>query len=752
MNHDTEVLSLGPLSVRSQSAVERIRKRPRFLSDIRATYGFKGRLWPREAVLELKKYDESGTVTVQLGLADGDEEHTFRAEVEDGAVFFEQTQYMLSIYLPQAQDARLFSPIRWLCEAADWNPRSRLFSLPLNFGNDLGDFQICWEWLSKDGLWNSASLSGQVFSYKLNVRTHFMRMIKDVEERFKLINLELLRQTSWGCESRNEGETTPSTWLIIFQDVRETMTECFRRLTEEHRLRLKSEVRMLRPERIRKISPKDEERLAEVLKENPERRQPAVFKTPDADTPENRYMKQILHNVISDLRGLAECIAGKKEIAPIFKERLEEWSDDFSVLLEHRFWKKIGPCSELRGESLILSQDPLYAGICRSWFLLQTGLRLFIEEQFSGGISDASQLYEVWCLAEICSVVEGFGWEYVPEKSTGFISSEDSLGSGRHTQKSINLVYRYRQDESLLICISYQAYYGKKPSEESFWEGIMSTPTDQNPDIVLRLFRDDLQRAPVYTWIFDAKYRLDGDAAPEDALNQMHRYRDAVLRMVELDGSLVRESLGAFVLYPGKGGAGRQTESIKKTNIGAIPIRPSETGNENNSEALKKHLSELLKIDPVESFFRTEMRLYKNVPRMKKVPAFIVLLDVSHISLSSSGKGGSMLLVPETLVKSAGIPPAEWNWLFCEDEKNPADSVLFHVYLDEDTASEKHSGEADGFIRFSVRGQEKITSVSEVHRRYSGFTEIRLSKYNSGEITEFPGENLRVASGNRSRQ
>lgn len=37
-----------------------------------------------------------------------------------------------------------------------------------------------------------------------------------------------------------------------------------------------------------------------------------------------------------------------------------------------------------------------------------------------------------------------------------------------------------------------------------------------------------------FTYLFDAKYRIDGkdrngvDVPPEDAINQMHRYRDAI--------------------------------------------------------------------------------------------------------------------------------------------------------------------------------------------------------------------------------
>jgi len=51
----------------------------------------------------------------------------------------------------------------------------------------------------------------------------------------------------------------------------------------------------------------------------------------------------------------------------------------------------------------------------------------------------------------------------------------------------------------------------------------------------LCLTKNDLKENYVLTYLYDAKYRLssddynDGpDLPPEDAINQMHRYRDAI--------------------------------------------------------------------------------------------------------------------------------------------------------------------------------------------------------------------------------
>ena len=79
----------------------------------------------------------------------------------------------------------------------------------------------------------------------------------------------------------------------------------------------------------------------------------------------------------------------------------------------------------------------------------------------------------------------------------------------------------------------YQPSASAKPSSSIGWESIAALPVIQNPDLVLRL---EQHGVATKTWIFDSKYRVDVDtknsqreSAPPDAIDQMHRYRDAIL-------------------------------------------------------------------------------------------------------------------------------------------------------------------------------------------------------------------------------
>ncbi len=113
-----------------------------------------------------------------------------------------------------------------------------------------------------------------------------------------------------------------------------------------------------------------------------------------------------------------------------------------------------------------------------------------------------------------------------------------------------------------------------------------SKTTEQRPDIVLRLTKTE--GSIQYTYLFDAKYRLRDttiparngvEVPPVDAINQLHRYRDAIYYTKSNDEKLKREVIGGFVLYPGNlskqqfQGSYYQ-RSVDEVNIGAFPLKP----------------------------------------------------------------------------------------------------------------------------------------------------------------------------------
>ena len=126
--------------------------------------------------------------------------------------------------------------------------------------------------------------------------------------------------------------------------------------------------------------------------------------------------------------------------------------------------------------------------------------------------------------------------------------------------------------------------------------------TTQKPDIVLQLTKNDLQNDMKMTYLFDAKYRIDkrekgADIPPEDAINQMHRYRDAIYYKEYDSEQLKKEVIGGYILFPGTGEPAdvqqsKFYKSINEVNIGAFPLRPKD---EQNRKFLEEFIDSLIK-------------------------------------------------------------------------------------------------------------------------------------------------------------
>ncbi len=607
------VLQCGNLSVRSRKAAERFKiATSRGLSLDKAQYRLEGM---NEVNISIQK--------TPYKLETAYNESILETSDSCDAIFFDQTDYTFSIKLPESTtEAWLFSPIQSWCNKSDWDSESRKLSIPINFGNDLGDFQVCWEWKTADEEWHQASFSSQVFSTKLDLYTHFDIMLKEVGQKFNWVQLDLLRQTTWGWQSDPETDSNLRTWLLIFQEVRQEMSERYRKLISQHRSRLVEETRMLRAEQMKKISPRLEEAVAEGLRDNPNRRYRVPRRVLDADTLDNRYMKHILIQTIEQLNLIIDEIEGLERFSDIFKARLKEWSSEWSMLKQHRFWRGIGPFRGMRRASLILSQDPIYAGIRRSYFLLQQGLAFF-KQDLQGGIQNAAQLYEVWCFVKMDQLLRELKWTQKSEyhDSTSF---DDFLDLEKQDLQAgaVRLSYKRPDLDDVELSLLFQPSATSRRNSD-LWDGMMAVPVNQQPDLVLRLRRNDLPQKPVYTWIFDAKYRIKDNSAPDDAVNQMHRYRDAIIWAEESTGAgpYVREGIGAYVLYPGDDEKvkenSKQITSIDKTNIGAFPLRPNLSNKV--SKHLKTHVENLLKVNSDESVSKIkEDAYYYAVPTTKR--------------------------------------------------------------------------------------------------------------------------------------
>jgi predicted component of viral defense system (DUF524 family) len=184
-------------------------------------------------------------------------------------------------------------------------------------------------------------------------------------------------------------------------------------------------------------------------------------------------------------------------------------------------------------------------------------------EQYS--TSDLNELYETWCFLKVAQVVaELLGTEVdyselIPSDASGL---RFTLHKG--LARSVKLPGKF-----------VQAALVYNPS--------FDVPTGvQKPDIVLRIAASGGVDAFV---VLDAKYRVDASSeyvkqfgapgAPVDAVNQLHRYRDAI-QVIDAKEEVIRPVVAGVALFPWAEPATdyRLRESADEVGIGALPFMP----------------------------------------------------------------------------------------------------------------------------------------------------------------------------------
>jgi hypothetical protein len=180
-----------------------------------------------------------------------------------------------------------------------------------------------------------------------------------------------------------------------------------------------------------------------------------------------------------------------------------------------------------------------------------------------------STLYEYWCYLRIAGALIDSGATiadlggFVRVGARGLV-----VGLSREAGSTIELV-RGRERQFLR--------YG------AAFKGLTGT---QKPDIVVEV---DAEGWPPLIVVFDAKYRVDasreaverfgGAAPPLDAVNALHRYRDAIAQ--NQDGRISRPVVKGAALYPlgESDSVGYQSRplytSLQSLGIGALPFLPS---------------------------------------------------------------------------------------------------------------------------------------------------------------------------------
>ena len=457
----------------------------------------------------------------------------------------------------------------------------------INYGNEIGrsELQLIYN-IGKEQ--RHFKLGYEVLSTKLNYHEHWKKIIEDIEAEYRMLSLDYMKRTFHGFTPDTTGDTPELIWWSIFAKEQETFIKACRGIIERPRRRLRGYEVYLRADKLKRVPTNIENELAEHRKE-----QAHLYHIEEHiqsnDTQENRFLKYALGQIAGKYETLKRRIEAIKNTSDTLKKEMDSVQKDLTHLKRHPFFRTVGRFKGLTQESLVLQRATGYSQVYRTWNLLRRAYSLN-DGMYRLQSKDIATLYEIWCFIEVSHIVkEQLGIDVDVDhrnrmEMNGVFTWE--LGKGEHSR------ILFRKDGVELAELVYNPKHTEKENDSISMEHLVVPTVPQKPDIVLQLTKDDIEKGMKMTYLFDAKYRINDrtnegvDTPPDDAINQMHRYRDAIYYKdnQNADGKLKKEVIGGYILFPGNGdplevAKAKFQQSLDEVNIGAFPLRPNDVEN-----------------------------------------------------------------------------------------------------------------------------------------------------------------------------
>ncbi|MBL8811599.1 MAG: DUF2357 domain-containing protein [Planctomycetaceae bacterium] len=431
----------------------------------------------------------------------------------------------------------------------------------------------------------------EVFPTKIDYETDYREILADLQQSVRSLAYEYLRSTFQFGKVAATAKPTQLEWLLLLREVIEQLRKAIQEVSHHPRRGLVRRARVSRIEKIKKLN----SALRGQIRRGQGRgmmlttvvgcvREQLIDSSPEStlDTAEHRWLKRQLTEIQQELARISQSLDHAEQSA----RKAAIVSEVVAMEQAVTRMLTVEPIREANGDpppgfaSLALLSSPGYREAYQTCMLLKMGLRLE-GDAFRVSVKDLNVLYEYWVFFAMVEIlrqaygdVEDFGNLFRLQRSGLHVG----LIQGR--QQSIH----FTTSKTSRITITYNPQFQNKDT----------TLVPQKPDILIRCEHDGW---PQLQLICDAKYRIDATeeyrsqfgiaGPPRDAINVLHRYRDAILEFDQVDpgGRRPKRSVvQAAALFPfmeardGEFRESRLWTSIERLGIGAIPALPSGLG------------------------------------------------------------------------------------------------------------------------------------------------------------------------------
>lgn len=485
----------------------------------------------------------------------------------------------------------------------------------IDFLNSLGKFSFSFDYWDVEEVLHHEQMELYVASPKLDTKNDLQQIMALVNQEYENYVFDYLTLTFSSFALQRTEKNNHIIWLSIFKSVVDDYFKNVRFVMSRPNNKPVRKTYHARPDRIRRWSQQEEERYKN-MGQDAEMHYFRYEQTENTvNTRENRFVKYSLHVLGKKFREVfGELSALSSDMDEEERKSLEEYDVLFKRLEGSAFFRKVGEFEGFRQESAILQQRMGYSKVYKAWLMLKNSLDL-VDGKTDIGTKKIWELYEIWCylvmkrlIAKVLELDLSKPNEHVREDKSEMLNTIVKSG----------MTHKVEFDNVLngdVVRLEYQHTYNRKTARFN------TSTTEQRPDIVVTVKK---RNGFVLTYLYDAKYRVqddvkDGDLDDgvtidvadyplPDAINQMHRYRDAIYYAMKAENRpRAKEIIGGYILFPGRVEGDEILnryfyQSIKKVNIGAFPLLPASKEDENEiiqCDLLEKHLREILLEDSV---------------------------------------------------------------------------------------------------------------------------------------------------------
>lgn len=600
----------------------------------------------------------------------------------------------------------------------------------IDFLNSPGMFSFAFDYWDSEGFLHHENLKMYVASPKLDTKNDLKQIMALINQEYENYVYDYLTLTFNSFALQRTVKNNHIIWLSIFKSVVDDYFRNVRFIMSRPNNRPVRKTYYARPDRIRRWSQREEERYKNMGQDAEMHyfRYEQIENT--VNTRENRFVKYTLHVLGKKFREIFGELSNLPKVMDAEERKmLEGYLITFKRMETSSFFRKVGEFEGFRQESGILQQRTGYAQIYKAWLMLKNSLDL-VEGQTDIGTKQIWELYEIWCflvMKRLIAKVLDLDWN----KSEHVREDKSKMLNTIVKSEMTHIIEFDNVKNGDLVRLEYQHTYNRRTKE------FTTSTTEQRPDIVVTIEKKD---GFVLTYLYDAKYRVQDDAKDDakdgeldegvtvdvadyplpDAINQMHRYRDAIYYSMKTDvRPSAKEIIGGYILFPGRVEGDEIYnryfyKSIKNVNIGAFPLLPSTDENEIiQCDLLEKHLREILLEDSIYEHVKDSIpqKGLKYEPE-KSGNVFVVIVDRELYNDEHHSK------------MSVEIPLDINNGIF------KLDSIDYFMYVVEN-ASEGYYSVKSSRLRIKDGGLVLDLSLAEFHSIGFGFREVVSCESNS---------------------